>query len=99
METGEMKLVDGYRIPDWAIKKSNGELEVGAQLCTKDGRHIGNAHIIDMAISKHSEHIIYTVLTDAGNRIHLSGVEINQLFYAPMWVADYTDVIVKFGRT
>lgn len=86
-------------IPEWAIKRYEGVLEMGTQLPTKDGRRVGNAHIIDImpAMSAHFQ-TAYTVLTDAGNRLVLTVDEIKELFHEPMWVADFTEVIVRFSR-
>lgn len=91
-------LVANY-IPEWAVRKACGVLEIGTQLPTKDGRRFGNGHIIDIehrSIGRHAH--VYTVLTDAGNRIKLTAVEIEQCFHEPQWIADIGEVIVKFSR-
>lgn len=86
-------------LPDWATSATHGELVLGAQLPTKDGRKVGNAHIVDIrpgCLGTGKEY--YTVLTDAGSRIHLTRVEIGELFYPPTWVSDVAEVERKFSR-
>lgn len=88
-------------LPHWAIKAVSGELVIGAQLPTKDGRQTGNAHIIGMrelavfGVTK----TIYVVLTDAGSQMALTAREIEELFYPPKWVSDISEVINKFQLT
>lgn len=38
-------------LPEWAIGKAGGLYLIGAQLPTRDGRRMGNAHIIDVGES------------------------------------------------
>jgi hypothetical protein len=86
-------------IPEWAIKRSDGTLEMGSQLPTRDGRRCGNAHIIDI-LRKTAPQFedAFTVLTDAGTRMVCTAAEIEELFHPPQWVADYTEVMLKFSR-
>jgi len=85
------------RIPNWATKAINGELEIGAQLPTRDGRQIGNAYIIRTILSADME-MFYLVLTDAGNQVFFTAQEINELFHPPQWVGDLDEIIRKFSR-
>lgn len=87
---------DGFiddRIPDWAIKASS-ELQLGSQLCTRDGRIVGNAHIIEWCPPGIPYH---RVLTDAGTKLNLTEREIGELFYPPRWVSDVNEVKRKFS--
>lgn len=87
-------------LPPWAIAQANGELQIGAQLATRDGRRTGNAHIIDkssldcLGTTLH----FWIVLTDAGNVMELADGEINEMFYPPKYVSDVGRVLDKFGK-
>lgn len=86
-------------IPGWAIRMAQPEaLELGAQLATKDGRRFGNAHIIAIEPGKHTEDLLYTVLTDAGNIMRMSAAEIHNGFHPPRWISDVDEVKAKFLR-
>lgn len=85
--------VDGELIPGWAIRRATG-LERGAQLPTRDGRRMGNAHIIDI---EHKDNgALYTILTDAGNRARMSLTELAECFHSPTWVSDVERVKADF---
>lgn len=85
-------------IPEWAVRASSGELELGAQLPTRDGRKVGNAHIVRISpASRGRTGWVFGVLTDAGSEFSLSAGEIEELFYPPMWVSDVAEVKRKFG--
>lgn len=75
--------------PVWAIGCTDGELELGAQLPTRDGRRCGNARIIEITKGRGllAGKDIYVVLTDAGTRLHLTEAEVRELFHAPEWVS------------
>jgi hypothetical protein len=89
-------------LPDWAVGRNWGyELIPGAQLCTKDGRRTGNAHII-----RHGEGIAagpvhvptFECLTDAGHKILHTEKEIESEFYIGDWISDPKEVVKKFDR-
>lgn len=95
-------------LPPWAIGYAKGELVLGAQLPTQDGRRCGNAHIIRIEpyeftpygmedAPEDSPHRLYSLLTDAGTELILSAGEVAELFYPPVWVSDVKDVWRKFG--
>lgn len=91
-------------LPEWAIGKTSGEYVLGAQLCTRDGRRTGNAHIVGFdgvngLTLNDVTYVIYIVLTDAGNVIKLIRPELESMFYPPQWVSDVNTVIRKFGST
>jgi hypothetical protein len=85
-------------LPHWAIGTTNGELVLGAQLPTRDGRRCGNAHIVDITppTDWSQGSCIYTVLTDAGTQLKLTAAEIVRLYYQPRWVSDVNEVLHKF---
>lgn len=83
-------------LPPWAIGLARGTLMVGAQLATRDGRRMGNAHIIGG--TKVNEVMYYTILTDAGNECKFTAGEIAHQFYPPKYIADVSEIIRKFKR-
>lgn len=76
---------DDY-LPPWAIGVTN-EPVVGAQLCTRDGRRVGNAVVVGPKVSEYGFEFL-TVLTDAGNMMKLTESEISELFWPPHWLMD-----------
>ena len=84
-------------LPEWAAGLAKGELVMGAQLPTKDGRRIGNAHIVDIDETPYGD--MYTVLTDAGNYLALGGAEVGELFFPPRYVSNVGEVIARFGMS
>lgn len=100
--TTEEELNDclGFPLPDWAVDVSDGTLKPGLQLCTKDGRRSGNAHIIgfERVPGPGSQFFeVFTLLTDAGNRIRATEPEIDELFYRGEFISDPQEVITRFG--
>lgn len=84
-------------LPDWATGLAHGRLCLGAQLCTRDGRRTGNAHIIQIAgPRKGYSDSRYLVMTDAGNTFVMSAVEIRTAYYDPYYFSDVKDIIAKF---
>lgn len=70
--------------PPWATGAARGYLEVGAQLCTRDGRRIGNAVVLQvMPTCKGTAARIYT---DAGTDLVLNEAELEELFHEPEWL-------------
>lgn len=77
-------------LPDWAESYSpDGILCPGRQLCTKDGRRLGNAFI-----TRELEPIptlvlvaVWEVVTDAGNVMKMTAQEIRELFYVGDYIA------------
>lgn len=89
---------DNSIAPYWAIRQAKGDLEVGLQLCTKDGRKIGNAHII--GVLTRNKGCLWTILTDAGNVVsRLTEEEIRSLFYTGCWVSSVEEVVSRFRNT
>jgi hypothetical protein len=75
-------------LPPWASHRSQGEYtELGAQLCTRDGRRCGNA-FVDNTYTHEKLGVIVEVITDAGSKIKLTLPELEGLFYEPKYVMD-----------
>lgn len=87
-------------LPEWAVAHNVGEqVVIGAQLCTKDGRRHGNAHIVgalevtlDTGVTT-----TYHCITDAGNEMHLSHSEINSEFYIGKYISSPGRIWKEFG--
>lgn len=85
--------LDKGPLPDWAIDRNwFRELILGAQLCTKDGRRMGNAHLLDITGD------IYVCLTDAGSVFRLNESEVNNAFWIGEWRSDPERIIKDFDR-
>jgi len=66
-------------------KATGSPFEIGARLCTRDGRRIGNAvtiGIIDILKFNRYE-MLAIVLTDAGMTLEMTAEDLNDLFFAP----------------
>lgn len=79
-------------LPDWAERYDpSGTLELHRQLCTKDGRRLGNAFITKigktMSIADFKPEPCYTVLTDAGLKVRMIESEIRDAFYIGDYIA------------
>lgn len=79
---------EDYPLPDWAIRRSDGNyMEAGAQLCTRDGRRLGNAFV--ECVETHERYgEIATVTTDMGNTFRYTLPELQSAFYPPSYVMD-----------
>lgn len=73
-------------LPDWAIGTTS-ELAPGAQLCTRDGRKVGNAVVCGPKVLEHGREY-WPVLTDAGTTLRLNDAELAELFWPPRWLMD-----------
>lgn len=89
-------------LPDWTIgwnyKRS---LVPGAQLMTKDGRRMGNAHIVKTEFKGKGEimdSIVYHCLTDAGSCFVLNGDELHSAFWVGEFISDPDRIIADFDR-
>lgn len=96
-------------LPDWASDWNwNSALVVGAQLMTKDGRRMGNAHIVEAvkvdfasevtASNPYGEDTYYKCLTDAGNVFTLNSKEIHEAFWIGKFISMPERIIEDFDR-
>lgn len=80
-------------LPEWADRYDpSGTLELHRQLCTKDGRRLGNAFITKIgftlaSIADFKPEACYTVLTDAGSEIRMIESEIHEYFYIGEYIS------------
>ena len=88
-------------IPDWAVSRNFAyELVPGAQLCTRDGRRTGNAHIIKVNEYKTHDGTIplYHCLSDAGSKFACTEVEVHNQFTVGDWISDVARILKDFDR-
>lgn len=88
-------------IPDWAVDRNFAyELVPGAQLCTRDGRRTGNAHIVRVRETPDDAHYthLYDCLTDAGSKFTFSEQELETAFTIGDWISDPARIIKDFDR-
>ena len=80
-------------LPKWAERYDpSGTLELHRQLCTKDGRRLGNAFITKIgftlaSIADFKPEPCYTVLTDAGSEVRMIESEIHEYFYIGEYIS------------
>lgn len=94
------KLIIEQHLPEWAVGHADpNKWELGAQLCTKDGRLIGNAHITGVML-KTDERFqdAHEIITDAGTRMVMTAHELTELFYPPRWLSDPIATLARFER-
>lgn len=87
-------------LPEYSVARNPGDLIVpGTQLCTKDGRRTGNAHVIRTRRSSFSDEFLFECLTDAGNII--KGYTRSEILDA-FWIGPYINCVqatlAKFDR-
>lgn len=94
-----------FPLPDWAVAYNDDhEIKAGTQLCTKDGRRCGNAHVICQTHPTYAngtdlqESTFYFILTDAGTKLTLLTSEIEEMFHIGDYISDVRNVIQKFDR-
>lgn len=76
---------DEYPLPPWAEKRSDGTyMELGAQLCARDGRRCGNAFVDRLHEEDYG--LVADVITDAGTTIRLIQSEAEGMFHPPAYV-------------
>lgn len=81
-------------LPEWAERTSRPDEYIhGTQLCTKDGRVVGNAVVVDTKLSDWDRKVmIHYVVTDAGTEMRLTIGELKNLFHPPIYVMKRTHV-------
>lgn len=90
-------------LPDWAVGRNwDYSLVPGAQLCTKDGRRTGNAHIITKGVMHSGNGVyinnVYNCLTDVGSKFTFTEVELLAAFTIGDWISDPKRVLKDFDR-
>lgn len=89
-------------LPEWAVDRNwDYSLVPGAQLCTKDGRRTGNAHIIKMGEGIAAGPVFlhtYECLTDAGSKMIFTEQELNTAFSIGDWISDPARIIARFDH-
>jgi hypothetical protein len=89
-------------VPDWAVARNFGyELVPGAQLLTKDGRRMGNAHFIRMGKGIAAGPVFvptFECLTDAGSKFTFTAEELETAFTIGDWISDPERVLRDFDR-
>lgn len=74
-------IINLRELPEWASRLSDGDyMVVGTQLCTRDGRIIGNARVTKL------EQYGVEVVTDMGTAIVLDKEELIELFHKPEYI-------------
>ena len=82
--------MDEVYLPEWATGiNEKRELRIGTQLCTRDGRRMGNARITDVTIKY--GYVVYVCETDRGNILNLIESEITSLFHIGEWFVNIND--------
>lgn len=80
---------DDYKkefLPFWASGYAKGRYIEGAQLCTRDGRVMGNGVVIDIYQDNRIDEPIFKIKTDIGNIVELTYEEICEIFYLPKFI-------------
>jgi len=73
-------------LPHWASRYAYGFFVEGAQLCTMDGRKIGNGVLRFIWIDEEHDIAFYNVKTDFGNEVTFTLEELQKLFYPPKYI-------------
>ena len=75
--------------PEWVTGEYTGTVHPGLQLCTRDGRRIGNAITVSPGyyLGLGTEHRA-DVVTDQGTFMTLTFDEMRELFYRPEYFVD-----------
>ncbi len=89
-------------LPDWAVSRNfSYKLVAGAQLCTKDGRVSGNAHVLRSYMKDTGRELnkLYDCITDAGSYMRgLSEQDINQQYWIGDFISNPETLIDRFGK-
>lgn len=92
-----------HELPPHAVSRTNGELKVGAELHTKDGRVIGNAVAINKYMRTEYEPIefsqeVWVVMTDIGQTMEMTEKVLLEKFWVGEYVLKVTDAIYARSR-
>ena len=84
--SNEQKLAESFA-PHWATGLAKNNTDIGAQLCTKDGRKVGNAVVLAWPVEDHGVQVA-EILTDAGTKLRMTPEELGELFHNPTFTMD-----------
>lgn len=83
-------------IPEWASGWNHDrQVKLGAQLYTKNGAQIGNAHVVDIDVGLG---VYITVLTDAGNYCQFTNGEVDSMFTVGKFISTVESIKQRFDR-
>jgi len=83
-------------IPDWASGWNHDrQVKIGAQLYTKNGAQIGNAHVVDIDVGLG---VYITILTDAGNYCEFTNGDIDSMFTVGKFISTVESIKQRFDR-
>jgi len=80
-----LEVPENFGVPHWADKHLGGDIELYAQLATRDGRRFGNGLVVEVHDEDELLDPQYVVLTDFGNEIKLSAKQLEDSFYPPIY--------------
>lgn len=67
-------------LPEWASAVSDGDYMIPlTQLCTRDGRRMGNAVVVSVTT-------VAQIVTDMGTHLQLTEGELQELFHTPTFI-------------
>ena len=78
---------DELGLPEWATGVSSTPI-IGSQLCTRDGRRMGNAVIVGSEDDNDWGRPMFTCVTDVGTIMKLTALEIEECFHPLHFVMD-----------
>lgn len=96
-------------LPEWAVARNFGyELVAGTQLCTKDGRRMGNSWIVEvgqLVVSEeanrdnpYGEFQVYHCLSDVGSKFTMREAELLGYFHIGDWICSKERILTDFDR-
>lgn len=91
---------DEFPLPKWATGYANDWFQQGAQLCTKDGRKVGNGVVLSVFEYEDDSKAVFYI-SDIGNHLILNEKELQELFYPPkylMSVATHPGYLRRFDK-
>lgn len=78
--------IDHDLMPPWATGIAEGYTQQSAQLCTRDGRRIGNAVVVSEETIRNRKFSV--IVTDAGTVVRFTAAELEEAFYPPKWLTN-----------
>lgn len=90
------------QLPPWATGHAKSFTDVGAQLCTRDGRRMGNAVLYNAEATPVFGRQVFNVVTDVGNLVRFTETELQSAFYEPRYILnldDHPGIAIMKART